>query len=166
MLCFQQGLGDERCSRREEGRSPVAHRVLSSLLASERDELLGWRYPLGQETAMLAGLDALCHGAHDIAVCLCRGCSCSAGARGKTKGRICPGTGFHRQRLLGQGVFRIAFPQASRCLHPPPSCISVCGLLRAQGSIQSLTPVLHSIVPTRHGEGRDADRGAVQINNQ
>lgn len=69
MLGFQQGLGDECCSCRGQGRSPVAHKVLSSLLASERDELLGWRYPLGQETTMLAGLDALWYGVHDIAVC-------------------------------------------------------------------------------------------------
>lgn len=69
MLGFQQGLGKECCSCRGQGRSPVAHKVLSSLLASERDELLGWSYPLGQATAMLAGLDALCYGVHDIAVC-------------------------------------------------------------------------------------------------
>lgn len=40
---------------------------------------------------MLAAPDALCHGAHGIAVCSCQGRSRSAGLRGKAKGRVCPG---------------------------------------------------------------------------
>lgn len=45
---------------------------------------------------MLAGLDALHYGSHDIAIYLCWDCSLLAGVRGKDKGRNCPGSGFHQ----------------------------------------------------------------------
>lgn len=97
VLGFQQGLGGECCSHRGEGRSLVAHKVLSSLLASER---LGWRSPLGQETVMLAGLDALPHGTHDIA-----GCSCWGWGEGEGPWQDLPRLWFPPVTVLGEGVF-------------------------------------------------------------
>lgn len=106
----------------------MAHKVLGSLLASERDTIFGWRRRLGQQNEMLAGPDVFCHGAHNGAVRWCLGlCGFGWGKGERVRSEL------HRQQVAGAWAGRIqALLSPSITLATSnPSCIPARG---AQGT--------------------------------